>query len=793
MSETDNLQIELKPYSEATHNAEYDLDRIIFDLDSQIDLLSSQADKFDYLVSVASGVLCSLLDILWVGEFSLERGRGIASDKIDGLVIKTAKMLGCKNDDLESAVKFLEKKFPIPSDGNTPDLGGGLQHHLRDFAHHPTIVGMMFSLLTQFTCKSYGTDTSGAFMIVDVPEVSRAFIGNDVPSKILFGTITWFFHLVSDVAGSSSSVGKSGGTGIPGPMLALAKELSILPIFKNMNVSDNSLSVFLSKLFNGTLLAKHDENGTIIRETVLKFDLRGELGVGIELGRQAVPVVANDCIVRTFYFIRRLAMEIKSNGIQSISDMNQINWDNVKPLNNPTIARMLTISTGVFTTVDVGEAVITQRYWVSINYVGVGRFAIAIGEDVSWCLKARNVKQIKQVYEDIKRFAYMQEDDNIYKRIGADMEIDKLGLTVDQTEVLYNLEYYKTLNDIQATKQPINKDGIKNLKYEWLDEWKTFITDGFASFLGIEGATLHWYSKQELKKKIEDNKPQKTWFRLVLLEAMLFEPYYPLGVEQDKKGNTVPSKKYSQLQIPTCGYSKNSGDAYLDSYFSGNHYHQGYIKRLRKCYDKVVFEMKEVLKGLLIGGAITAGIAIVTIATAGVLAGPIAVALVGSNFAGLSGAALTSACLAYLGGGAIAAGGAGMLGGTAVIVGGGAALGIGAGFGVGGAVGAVGLLGKQNTILQSAKLLVSIREIFLNDEHDTEYSNTVYEQYVQNIRDIENGLTELRLKADVADGKEKKELKRRIKNAEESIEAMKIARKNLLKFKSSFEDGLAQL
>ena len=134
-----------------------------------------------------------------------------------------------------------------------------------------------------------------------------------------------------------------------------------------------------------------------------------------------------------------------------------------------------------------------------------------------------------------------------------------------------------------------------------------------------------------------------------------------------------------------------------------------------------------------------------------------------------------------------------MRGGTAVIGGGGAALGIGAGLGVGGAVGAAGLIGKQNTILQSAKLLVSVREIFLNDEHDTEYSNTVYEQYVQNIMDIEKGLVELRLKADVSDGKEKKELKRQIKNAEESVEAMKIARKNLLKFKSSFEDGLSQL
>lgn len=58
---------------------------------------------------------------------------------------------GEKFDDVKSAVKALEKRFPIPSDGNTPDFGGGLQHHLRDFAHHPTIVGLAFSLLTQFT------------------------------------------------------------------------------------------------------------------------------------------------------------------------------------------------------------------------------------------------------------------------------------------------------------------------------------------------------------------------------------------------------------------------------------------------------------------------------------------------------------------------------------------------------------------------------------------------------------------------------------------------------------------
>ena len=791
MDDKNELQVKLVPNNEMAIANEYDFDKIIFDLDSQVDLLSSQADKYDYLVSVGSGILCGLLDILWVGEFSLERGQTIASDKVDEFVKKTAKMLGCKDNDLQSSVKFLEKKFPIPSDGNTPDFGGGLQHHLRDFAHHPTIVGLMFSLLTQFTSKSYGTDVNGCFMVVNVPEKSKAFIGKDIPTKMLFGTLVWFFHLVSDVAGSSSSVGKSGGTGIPGPILALAKELSVLPLFKNIKVDDNSLSVFLSKLFNGTLLAKHDKSGEIIKDTVLKFDLRGELGVGIELGRQAIPVIANECIVRTFYFLRRLAMEMRANNVHSISDMKNIDWSKVKPSNNPTIARMLTISTGVFTTLDIGEAVISQKYWVSVNYIGVGRFAIAIGEDVNWCLKARKVKKVKQMYEDIKRFSFSQSDEKIYERISNDMDIDKLGLTVEQTEILYNLEYYKTLNDIKNTKLPINNDGVKQLKQEWLDEWKKYMARGFASFLQIEGVELHWYSdEKELIQKVEENEPNNTWFRLVLLEAMLFEPYYPLSLEKDKKGNDIPSRKYKELQNIISGYKKGVGDSYLDLIFSGDYYTKGYIKRLRKCYDKVLRELNEVLKTALTSVTITAGIAIVATATAGVFAPAIAVALVGSNFAGLSGAALTSACLAYLGGGAIAIGGLGMVGGTAAIVGGGAILGLGVGAGVGGAVGAAGLMGKKNTIMQSAKLLVSIREIFLNDEHDVEYSNSIYEKYVQNITDIEKGLVELRLKADVASGREKKELKDKIKKTEESVEAMKIARKSLLKFKTSFEEGL---
>lgn len=126
-----------------------------------------------------------------------------------------------------------------------------------------------------------------------------------------------------------------------------------------------------------------------------------------------------------------------------------------------------------------------------------------------------------------------------------------------------------------------------------------------------------------------------------------------------------------------------------------------------------------------------------------------------------------------------------MAGGTAVIVGGGAILGLG----VGGITRSVSLMGKKNTILQSAKLMVSVREIFLNDEHDLEYSNTVYEQYVNNIMKIEKDLVEMRLKAENSDAKEKKRFKAEIKSAEDSVNAMKIAMKSMNKFISSYEIG----
>lgn len=371
----------------------------IEELNTEIDRLTNHADGIDYTVAVASGVIAGVIDSIFVGEFSFKRANDWGTEKTNNFVVKIAQSKGYKGDDLAGAVAFLEDKYKIVADKATNDFGGGLQHHLRDFSHHPTPVGLTFSLLTQFTNKVYGTDVNGIFKVVELNKEDLILIGKNTQEKLTFGIINWFFHMVSDMAGSSTSIlnGKT-GTGLPGPIGSLLKELSALPIFSKMNEDGRKeFSVWISKLFNGTLLGERDENEKLIP---LKFDLRTEIGIANELGRQALPIILNECIVRGFYFIRRLCMEIRDNDIKKISDLKNINWKRTLPFKNRTIVRMMTIATGTFTAIDLADAGIRAviksggfnpatlgNFILRVNFVGVGRFAIAVGSDVSMGVK----------------------------------------------------------------------------------------------------------------------------------------------------------------------------------------------------------------------------------------------------------------------------------------------------------------------------------------------------------------------------------------------------------------------
>ncbi len=780
-----NIKVDVIDSVEESSIATDDSDTIIFDYDSQIDSLSNKANLSDYIISAGSGILSSMLDIFWVGDFSLSDGRDIANDKVENFVKKVSNKLGCESNDLQKCVRFLEKRFPIPADGNTADFGGGLQHHLRDFTHHPTIVGLFFSIISQFTEKTYGTDTSGSFIGVNIPNDKKFLIGRDIISKIFNGTIIWFFHLVSDMAGSSGTVMKSGGTGIPGPILSFAKELSSLPFFKDIKKNNLTISQLISKAFNGTLFAKHDENGKIIKESILQFDLRGELGFLIEMGKQAVPVIANECIVRVFYFIRQFAKELKSKDVNSLSDFKKIDVEKILPRKSQTLTRMLTIATGVFTTLDVSKAIITKKYWVSINYIGAARLLVSIGDEIVWALKRRDVKKLKAMYERIERNTFTKADKKLFDGVFDSKDYENFGLTLEETEILFNIEYLKIQHDIDSTKN-LNEHvtHIKSLKIEWLKEWKGYISNGFPKFINKPDARLNWYSPSDLNEKIQQCNPWDTWFRLVLLEAMLFEPYFPLSVKTDKNGKITPSKHYLIIDNKFWGYKQKRGDKYLDDTFSKLFPSLDYVQHLRNRYNNILNEIKSNLKSQTLAIALTAAGTL----WLGVIPFVLVLTYIKSQFPGLNGAALTSTFLAFSGGGVVAVRSDNISDETKVIAGGSAVLGVGVGNDASKISSSISQIGKNNIILQSIKLVMAVEAIFLDDEWDIEYSKSVYEKYEHSIKIIEKGKDELKHQADIADNDKKKKLNRQVKLGNEIVNAMKIAMKNMKQYIDSFEE-----
>lgn len=410
--------------------------KILDELNTEIDRLTNHADGIDYMVAVASGVLTGMVDIIFVEDFSLDKANDWGNRKTNNFIIKMAQKNGYKGNDLQGAVKFLEDKYHIAADKVTNKFGGARQHHIRDFSHHPTPIGLLFSLLTQFTNRVYGTDTAGFFQVVELQKDDMILIGKNFHEKITFGLINWFFHMVSDMAGSTSSISKGNvGTGLPGPLVSLLKEISALPIFRKLNDKGNKeFSVWISKLFNGTLLGK-------------KFDLRTEIGILHQLGKQAVPVIINECIVRGFYFVRRFFMELRDNHIREVSELGNVNWQNTLPFKNRTVIRMLTISTGTMTVIDLADAAIeaaiksggvgpafVANMLVKVNFVGVGRFAIAVGTDIKMGVKRSKLRNERIVA--MNEYIFLLNGKMFYKQAEMWIAAESVRETIEEAYVL---------------------------------------------------------------------------------------------------------------------------------------------------------------------------------------------------------------------------------------------------------------------------------------------------------------------------------------------------------------------
>ncbi|MDO5138250.1 MAG: hypothetical protein Q4D71_07275 [Oscillospiraceae bacterium] len=707
-----------------------------------------KADRIDYMMAVCSGTISGLIDAFYIGEFSLERANKWGTEEVNRFVKKVARLQGFNGDDLSDAIRYLEKNSGFAADTVTPVFGGGLQHHLRDFSHHFSLGGLLCSLYTQFSGKVIGTNTLGELRIVELTD--KTFIGRNFEEKVLFGTVNWFFHMVSDMAGSSAAPGK--GTGIPGPLVSLIKEISTLPCFREKRIGEHEFHVWVSKLFNGTLLAKRDENGKIVE--TLRFDLRTEIGILHEVRRQFVPVLINECLVRGLYFIRRLYNAIKETEIYSITGLFNINKAELLPFNNRVIKRMVTIASGTFSIIDIVDAAVCAAikskgiipaffvdFAVRINIVGIGRFIIACKAD--WKFITEDIRKAKEKRDKIEKE---------YERLISDFRA--LSLSYEQMRVLSSIQRMMIADDIAITKD----DADKKQKIQWKANWEKELLESLSFASGT--VSEFFLSEPEVVEFINSS-DSGPWQYLVAMEAMLYTPYYPLT------GNGEKKKEQKKLKFKS---------KYLMEYFPGlqDKITKRDLFELKRAYKSAVQTITGSKKNMIIGAVGTTAAIVVTGGLAFNFAPAIATAIVGESAAGLSGAALLNYSLAAIGGGSLAAGGFGMAGGTAIITGGGAFIGMTGGTGIS-AITTVNLLADDGYVLsECCKLLSFSKEVLVKKYNDFSAVKGIYFKVESRTEEVQRQIDLFAELADIeTDEKRKKENKIKAKVAKKSLRYLK--------------------
>lgn len=256
-------------------------------------------DKYDYILSAFFGAAAGIIDIIFVGSPADSKLGKFTDKAADELVKKTAQMFwkfDPRNSDHKSkrpeslvqCISYLEQAFPVSYDARyAKDLyvgEGQLQsmspadHHLLSLAHSPDIIGLIFSIIDQFTDMASFID-NGEVIRVRPRTKSKAvpyLQGTTFISRIYCGIINWMGHLLSDLVGSSSTRRKESsgrGSGIPMPFYDLLL-LCNIGDFDGDSIADIAVEAF--------------KQG---------YDLRFSVAM-------AIPVIINDLSIRAAWVLK---------------------------------------------------------------------------------------------------------------------------------------------------------------------------------------------------------------------------------------------------------------------------------------------------------------------------------------------------------------------------------------------------------------------------------------------------------------------------------------------------------
>lgn len=152
-----------------------------------------------YALAATSGVLTGALSFVKVSEEQLQKIDEWKKKDWERYVIYSAELAGCKKKDYKSASKFLVKQAVKKINKNE-----NAKEYMVLLNAHPTMAGLFFAMITQFSGKACALSESGNLELKELPKYY--FVGRNNSEKIVASVLYWLFALADGQAESGRHI-----------------------------------------------------------------------------------------------------------------------------------------------------------------------------------------------------------------------------------------------------------------------------------------------------------------------------------------------------------------------------------------------------------------------------------------------------------------------------------------------------------------------------------------------------------------------------------------------------------
>lgn len=327
---------------------------------SDLDWFSS-FDRYDFALSVATGVIAGIIDVMLVGVPAHPGFLG--SQKSEGGWLSNLIKEKTGNLFPEDKIKELEKRYSVPFDSSTNNnlitkakkLGltskkveglGPRTHRFQSFGHDP-LLGFIFGIRDILTGEFSAIGKDGCLVLQQV--TNPCFKGEQLFVRLLEALKTQFGHLASDIATPA---------GLPAPLMPLLLFLQFGEIGnKKYTIGEVSRQMYRSG-----------------------YDFRHFIA-------SSIPVMITEVIIRLGYFVKSIqAGQTLAEAIPSASSLK--------------LRRQLLIAHSVATLINAGKIYVTQNP-LAISWAQVLAFLQYVMPELSFLLLGKEAARSKLVEEEI--------------------------------------------------------------------------------------------------------------------------------------------------------------------------------------------------------------------------------------------------------------------------------------------------------------------------------------------------------------------------------------------------------